>query len=254
MRDTTTPPHPTPADPIVKRRPGRPKGIHTKRTIDPSIPPYGLTPSSRISVAKEPDPRSARARRPAPVVDRTLGSPELEAAGLCVSLEGTPHARPEPRGWKGTARVVNAPKKVRKYIAALERQIRTAVANVGGDAVVRATLAGRPLLVRIVWSFPTKNEDRWGEPHLFKPDVDNLEKLVLDCLKRAGGFGGSDDALVARVEKSKEWDLSGWLWVLVKPLGPNQRSGPVPKRRPNKKSRHEGSAESLQSAPSWLRR
>lgn len=240
------------SDPPIKRGRGRPKGIHTKRVIDPSIPPYGLTPSSRISVAKVPGPRSARARRPRPIVDRTLADPELYRTGLTVSLEGTPHARPEPRGWKGTARVVNAPKKVRKYIEALERQIRTTVSNVGGDPVVRATFGGRPLLVRIVWSFPTANEDRWGQLHLFKPDVDNLEKLVLDCLKRAGALGG-DDCLVARVEKSKEWDMSGWLWVLVKPIDPNTRSGPVPKRGPNK---HEGETgiESLASAPAWLRR
>lgn len=222
---------------------------------DSTTPPHLLTPSSRISVLEPKRGTKPRRARTALPIDRALEDPGLYASGLTVSLEGTPHARPEPRGWKGTARVVNAPKKVRKYIEALERQIRTTVSNVGGDGVVRATFGGRPLLVRIVWSFPTANEDRWGELHLFKPDVDNLEKLVLDCLKRAGALGG-DDCLVARVEKSKEWDMSGWLWVLVKPINPNTRVGPAPKRGPNK-PKHEGGEtgiETLASAPAWLRR
>lgn len=202
--------------------------------------PNTYTPSARTTVHPVKPRKNASGARTRQPVDRALNSPELAKAGLCVSLEGTPTARPEPRGG-GSRRVVNAPKAVKRYILALERQTKTAVENVGGAEVVRATFGQRPLLVRIVWSFPTKIEDRWGQPHLFKPDVDNLEKLVLDCLKRAGAFGG-DDCQVATVQKAKEWDLSGWLWVLIKPLDLNTRA---------KKGED---VAGLKLAPDWLRK
>ena len=49
---------------------------------------------------------------------------------------------------------------------------------------------------------------RIGKPHTFKPDVDNLTKLVLDVVKDAGALTG-DDCLFAFVTALKVWCKPG---------------------------------------------
>ena len=45
--------------------------------------------------------------------------------------------------------------------------------------------------------------ERLGRPHIFKPDIDNLEKHVLDAVNHVGIW--KDDCQVARVVKEKIW-------------------------------------------------
>lgn len=54
------------------------------------------------------------------------------------------------------------------------------------------------------FDMPTKDKKRWGLPHTLRPDADNLAKLVLDCLMRAGLF--DDDAAVSCLVVRKTWE------------------------------------------------
>ena len=57
--------------------------------------------------------------------------------------------------------------------------------------------------VSIDFSFPTKDTSRHGKPHTSRPDADNLAKLILDSLMRAGLIG--DDAAVSSLTVRKTW-------------------------------------------------
>ena len=110
---------------------------------------------------------------------------------LLVNLKGTPHALPRGRHIPGRRRPVSLTGKAKVYADALQRAARAAVLQVGADEVERA-FAGRALSVSILWRFPTRFAGKLGTPHDQKPDRDNLEKLDLDCLQRAGALGGDD--------------------------------------------------------------
>ena len=113
----------------------------------------------------------------------------------------------------GRHRPVSLTGKAAVYAAALRRAARAAVLNVGVDAV-RQAFAGRALSVSILWTFPTDHPERLGHPHTFRPDKDNCEKLVLDCLQRAGALGG-DDSRVALGLTQKIWGVQGTVAIRV---------------------------------------
>lgn len=86
------------------------------------------------------------------------------------------------------------------------------------DSVVRAAhdagkAPGGALITDMVFSFPTKDQDRWGRPHLVRPDKDNLEKLVLDAITQAGTW--QDDSLVWAGSTRKVWCAPGQEGVRV---------------------------------------
>lgn len=56
-----------------------------------------------------------------------------------------------------------------------------------------------------------------GQPHTQKPDLDNVEKSILDGLNR---IAFADDLQVARVVKEKRWGPVAQTVVVVEPLGP----------------------------------
>lgn len=63
--------------------------------------------------------------------------------------------------------------------------------------------------VRLCW--PTNGRHRQGEPKLTKPDVDNVEKTLLDCCKRAGLI--EDDRFVVDSRVSKAWADPCGVWI-----------------------------------------
>jgi Holliday junction resolvase RusA-like endonuclease len=113
--------------------------------------------------------------------------------------------------------VSTASAKAKAFATALERRAREAVADLGGAEVVREAFARHGLSLLISATFGTRHEQRWGKPHLFKPDGDNIAKLVGDCLMRAGALGG-DDSRVSNTTITKVWGPSGSLSVLVSVL------------------------------------
>lgn len=62
-----------------------------------------------------------------------------------------------------------------------------------------------PLILKVDWYFPKRKADRFTGilPKDTKPDTDNLQKGLKDCMTKAGFW--KDDAQVVREEVSKWW-------------------------------------------------
>jgi Holliday junction resolvase RusA-like endonuclease len=90
-------------------------------------------------------------------------------------------------------------------------------AKVWIDTVLRAAHQARQskgqasgaLSVGLDFDMPTKDKKRWGKPHTFVPDTDNLAKLALDAIVKAGLI--SDDATVSCLIVRKTWAQAGKL-------------------------------------------
>lgn len=85
-------------------------------------------------------------------------------------------------------------------------------------AALRRALQGRARIERPVglWcesSFHTPRQERWGKPHAFRPDKDNIEKLVMDSLMVAGVV--KDDSLVCEGSMRKVWAMDGGLTIML---------------------------------------
>lgn len=61
---------------------------------------------------------------------------------------------------------------------------------------------GHPLQLVVTWCFPRGKHGN-GEYRMTKPDTDNLQKLLKDCMTAVGFW--KDDALVAREIVEKFW-------------------------------------------------
>lgn len=60
-----------------------------------------------------------------------------------------------------------------------------------------------PISLRVLWLFPKGKSHRHGEWRITKPDTDNLQKLLKDCMTRCGFW--KDDAQVVRETAEKRW-------------------------------------------------
>ena len=60
-----------------------------------------------------------------------------------------------------------------------------------------------PLALHTVWLFPKGKAHRNGEWRVTRPDTDNLQKLLKDCMTRCGYW--LDDAQVVREKVEKRW-------------------------------------------------
>lgn len=72
--------------------------------------------------------------------------------------------------------------------------------------------------VRLVvkWLFPLTGKHKNGEYKATKPDTDNLQKLLKDCMTKCGFW--HDDALVASEVIEKFWaDVPG-IWIRIEEL------------------------------------
>lgn len=114
------------------------------------------------------------------------------------SASGTPRPQPRPRLVKG--RVVSvADANAKRWIALVERSARNAHSSHG--------VAGEPIDVSMLFRMPTPKKDRHGKPHTFRPDADNLAKLALDAMMRAGLI--KDDSSVSSFSVRKVWSDKG---------------------------------------------
>ena len=67
-----------------------------------------------------------------------------------------------------------------------------------------------PLELVATWCFPTEVKKQYGTYKVTKPDTDNLDKMLKDCMTSAGFW--KDDAQVCReiIEKFwTHWNMSG---------------------------------------------
>ena len=60
-----------------------------------------------------------------------------------------------------------------------------------------------PLVLKVEWRFPKGKSHKDGEWRTTRPDTDNLQKLLKDCMTYCGFW--KDDAQVVREEVEKLW-------------------------------------------------
>ena len=74
-----------------------------------------------------------------------------------------------------------------------------------------------PVSLSTVWLFPKGKSHRHGEWRITKPDTDNLQKLLKDCMTRCGYW--KDDAQVVREAVEKRWsDEPSGIYIEINPL------------------------------------
>lgn len=135
---------------------------------------------------------------------------------IVIHVMGTP--RPQPRGRHVDGRVVSTGNKLAKLW-------RSAVV-IAAKRHRPVWLRGEALNVSTTFYFPTADAARWGQPHTHKPDRDNLDKLILDCLKEAKLF--SDDCIVADGTIRKRWAKAGGCVIEIAPCESTQDEPPLP--------------------------
>lgn len=69
------------------------------------------------------------------------------------------------------------------------------------------------LHLRVKWCFPIKGKHRNGEYKISKPDTDNLQKMLKDCMTKLGFW--KDDAQVALEIVEKFWADRPGLYIEV---------------------------------------
>lgn len=74
---------------------------------------------------------------------------------------------------------------------------------------------GVRLLVK--WCFPRRGRHRDGEYRITKPDTDNLQKLLKDCMTKLDYW--TDDALVASEIVEKFWAEQPGIYIRIESLG-----------------------------------
>ena len=78
-----------------------------------------------------------------------------------------------------------------------------------------------PVFLRVIWLFPKGKSHRNGEWRVTKPDTDNLQKLLKDCMTRCGFW--IDDAQVVCEAVEKRWaDDPAGLYIEVSELEEKQ--------------------------------
>ena len=68
---------------------------------------------------------------------------------------------------------------------------------------VPAMKISEPVILDVKWLYQIKGKHKHGEWRKEKPDTDNLQKLLKDCMTAAGFW--TDDALVVRETVEKRW-------------------------------------------------
>lgn len=95
------------------------------------------------------------------------------------------------------------------------KQARTKLmANLGKHVPERPYSSSVRLLVK--WLFPIKGKHFDGEYKATKPDTDNLQKLLKDCMTKCGYW--KDDALVASEIVEKFWAKTPGIYIRVEEL------------------------------------
>lgn len=68
----------------------------------------------------------------------------------------------------------------------------------------------------VQWCFPLSGKHSNGEYRTSKPDTDNLQKLLKDCMTRTGFW--KDDALVCREITEKFWSDIPGIYIRIEEL------------------------------------
>lgn len=131
-------------------------------------------------------------------------------------VEGRPKGKGRPRMARRTGHVYT-PASTKAY----ESEIRQAFLRQGGE-----TFAGLPVMVEIEASYPMpkswskrKREEARGTYCGNKPDLDNLEKAILDALN---GLAWDDDKAVVILIANKRWEDTGGVEITITDVSDDQ--------------------------------
>ena len=70
-----------------------------------------------------------------------------------------------------------------------------------------------PIRLLVKWCFPITGQHRDGEWKVTKPDTDNLQKLLKDCMTKLSYW--TDDAQVVSEIVEKFWAVNPGLYIVV---------------------------------------
>jgi len=130
-------------------------------------------------------------------------------------VDGIPRPQPRPRFVRG--RVIScADANAKRWISAVEakaRELRHQDAPLKGG-----------LFVGLNFTFPAGKAHQDGEAHTARPDADNLAKLILDCLMRAGMIG--DDAIVSQLLIKKSYGAKPGVLIYLNEDRRSSRTAP----------------------------
>lgn len=84
--------------------------------------------------------------------------------------------------------------------------------------VPEAPITNHGVRLRVQWCFPLKGKHRDGEYKLTRPDTDNLQKLLKDCMTKLGFW--VDDSLVCAELAEKFWAEKAGIFVEIKEMEP----------------------------------
>jgi Holliday junction resolvase RusA-like endonuclease len=70
--------------------------------------------------------------------------------------------------------------------------------------------------LRVCWCFPAGTSHKDGSWKITKPDTDNLQKALKDCMTRVGFW--TDDALVCCEIVQKRWALTPGIMISIREL------------------------------------
>ena len=70
-----------------------------------------------------------------------------------------------------------------------------------------------PIELVVKWCFLAKRKADDGTYKITKPDTDNLQKMLKDCITRVGFW--EDDALVCREIVEKFWSIKPGIWIRI---------------------------------------
>ncbi len=73
------------------------------------------------------------------------------------------------------------------------------------------------LELRTTWLFPKGKSHKCGEWRITRPDTDNLQKMLKDCMTKCGYW--KDDAQVVREVVEKQWAGEPGIHIEVRRLG-----------------------------------
>lgn len=72
-----------------------------------------------------------------------------------------------------------------------------------------------PLTANITFYFQCNKKHKTGSPHIIKPDLDNLEKSILDALNQ---LAYRDDCLIYQCTKTKLYGETNYIEIQITPI------------------------------------
>lgn len=73
-----------------------------------------------------------------------------------------------------------------------------------------------PIYLRVFWKFYTKDKRKWNKYKTTRPDLDNAQKLLQDCMTRLGFW--ADDNQISLLSTGKLYGDKPGIWIKVEEI------------------------------------